>query len=320
MIPKNGQTCVSAKSSTHILTAEDTRLYLGGKPFPFQGLSFFNAIYNPTFNQSETIRSTWLGKFKGNGVNALRVWCQWDFEPPLTFADVKPDCSMYTSKGDIREKHFQKLAALLKAADRLEMVIEVTLFSREKQPPLSRDVQVRATQELAKRLLPYRNSILQIWNENSSDVALYYEAIKMVDPQRIVTNSPGISNVLGDDHQNRMLDILTPHTVRTETERFWEVAPMQIARLIERFGKAVIDDEPARSGMVEYGGIEGGTTPEQHIEQIRRVREIGGYHTYHHAMFQGGYGHPDTPPSGIPDPDFSPFHRKVFDFLRSSRV
>jgi hypothetical protein len=33
-------------------------------------------------------------------------------------------------------------------------------------------------------------------------------------------------------------------------------------------------------------------------------------------MFQYGYGHELTPPSGIPDPDFSPFHRAVFDWLR----
>jgi hypothetical protein len=33
-------------------------------------------------------------------------------------------------------------------------------------------------------------------------------------------------------------------------------------------------------------------------------------------MFQNGYGHPATPPDGIPNAEFSPFHRPVFEHLR----
>ena len=65
--------------STRVLAIEGTRLLLDGQPFLFQGLSCFNAIYNPTFNRSATDRLHWLRTFKENGVNALRVWCQWDF-------------------------------------------------------------------------------------------------------------------------------------------------------------------------------------------------------------------------------------------------
>ena len=32
-------------------------------------------------------------------------------------------------------------------------------------------------------------------------------------------------------------------------------------------------------------------------------------------MFQTGYGTPACPPSGVPDPEFSPYHRAVFEFL-----
>jgi hypothetical protein len=172
---------------------------------------------------------------------------------------------------------------------------------------------------MAERLLPYRNVILQIWNEDSTGVRDCYQAIKKVDDQRLVTNSPGFANDLGDDVQNQMLDLLTPHTVRRQAERFWQVAPRQIASLIETYQKPVIDDEPARTGIVKFGGIEGGTTPDQHIAQIVAVREVGGYHTYHHDMFQNGYGHPATPSHGIPDPDH-PFHRRVFAFLRQHRA
>ena len=45
------------------------------------------------------------------------------------------------------------------------------------------------------------------------------------------------------------------------------------------------------------------------------VWQEGGYVTYHHDMFQTGAGTPAVPPSGIPDPEFSPYHRQVFEFL-----
>ena len=303
---------------TKTLQIDGTRLLLNGQPFYFQGLSFFNAIYNPAFNRSPADRLHWLRTFKAHGVNALRVWCQWDFSPPRTFVDVSLERTMYTPEGKIRSHPFQTLGDILRAAEGLEMVIEVTLFAHEKQPNLPIPVQERAAANMARCLLPYRNLILQIWNEDSTEVRRYYEAIKAQDPDRLVTNSPGFAGVLGDKAQNALLDLLTPHTVRRGAERFWEVAPQQIASLLRRYGKPVIDDEPARTGIMQFGGIKGGTRPEQHIAQIKGVRAVGGYHTYHHDMFQNGYGHPATPPSGIPEPDFA-FHRHVFAFMRENK-
>jgi hypothetical protein len=307
---------------TKLLSIAGTRLLLDWQPFYFQGVSFFNAIYNPTFNRSAADRLAWLRKFKANGVNALRVWCQWDFSPPRTFVDTAPDHTMYTPEGEIVEASFQRLADIIQAADSLNMVIEVTAFSHEKLPHenLPVPLQTRAIKALTERLRPYRNIILQIWNEDSTAVLEHYETVKSVDEARIVTNSPGFAGNLGDEAQNRALDILTPHTVRRRAEKFWEVAPQQIALLLETYDKPVIDDEPARTGIVQFGGIEGGTQPEQHIAQIQKVRELGGYHTYHHDMFQRGYGAATTPPTGIPDPDFRPFHRQVFSYLRDHKT
>ncbi len=308
---------------TKTLTIAGTRLFYEGQPFYFQGLSFFNAIYNPTFNASADARLAWLRKFKDNGVNALRVWCQWDFSPPRTFVDVAPRHSMYTEDGDIVEAHFARLADIITAADGLDMVIEVVAFSHEKIPGeenLPIPQQEKAMAALAQRLMPYRNLILQIWNEDSTHVLRHYEIVKSVDAGRLVTNSPGFANNLGDEVQNRMMDLLTPHTVRRTDANFWEVAPQQIVGLLETYQKPVIDDEPARTGIVQFGGLRGGTKPGQHIAQIQKVREWGGYHTYHHDMFQRSYGASTTPPTGIPDPDFSPFHRAVFDYLRGHTV
>ena len=43
----------------------------------------------------------------------------------------------------------------------------------------------------------------------------------------------------GGKRQNGMLDLVTPHTVRRGVDRFWEIAPQQIASLLEQFGKPV---------------------------------------------------------------------------------
>jgi len=120
---------MTASRSTKVLSIDGTRLLLNGHPFPFQGLSFFNALYNPTFNASAEDRVKWLHVFKDNGVNALRVWCQWDFTPPRVFVDVAPEHTVYSDEGEIRDEHFRTLATLIEAADELDMVIEVTLFS-----------------------------------------------------------------------------------------------------------------------------------------------------------------------------------------------
>jgi hypothetical protein len=125
---------------------------------------------------------------------------------------------------------------------------------------------------------------------------------------------------LGDEQQNVLLDILTPHTVRTEASNFWDVAADQIKFLLDTYHKPTIDDEPARCGLVEHGGIPGGTTSSQHIQQIHNVRAVGGYHIYHHDMFQNNYGHPATPDDGIPHPTFSPFHSEVFEYLKDHKA
>jgi hypothetical protein len=306
---------------TRVVGVAGTRLTLDGRPFPLTGLSFYNALYNPTFNRDADERRRWLRVFQDYGVNTLRVWCQWDYAPPRVFVDVAPEHSMYTETGEVREPPFERLVSLIGEADRLGMVLEVTLFSHEKQPNLPVPVLERGARALAERLVPFRNVIVQLWNEDSTEWRRLFRAVREADPARLITSSPGVSNVLGDDEQNEAYDLLTPHTIRRSPDApFWEVAPAQIASLIERFGKPVVDDEPARNGPVQFGGIEGGTRPEWHVEQIGRVRAAGGYPIYHHDMFQYGYGAPTTPPSGVPEPEFSPFHRAVFDYLRATRA
>jgi hypothetical protein len=298
-----------------VLSVDGTRLCLGGTPFRFRGLSFFNALFNPVFNREDVVRRAWVTKFWDNGVTALRVWCQWDFTEPHIFADVAPEQSLFRLTGELRPQFADRLCQLAAATSDQGMALEVTLFSHERNPNLAVGSLARGATEVSHLLLPYRNVLVQIWNENNEGTERFYELVKSVDPERLVTNSPGFSDDLGDEHHNRLMDVLTPHTVRQPPAQFWVDGPRQVGELVESYGKPVVDDEPARCGLVKFGGIVGGTTPAQHVAHLRATEAAGGYYTYHHDMFQSGYGDPATPAHGIPDPDFSSFHREVFHTL-----
>jgi hypothetical protein len=48
------------QTQTHTLGIEGTSFTLSGEPFAFAGVSFFNAIYNPSFNRSSEDRLAWI--------------------------------------------------------------------------------------------------------------------------------------------------------------------------------------------------------------------------------------------------------------------
>jgi hypothetical protein len=219
---------------------------------------------------------------------------------------------LYEPEGALNRPVVERLVRLLALADELDMVIELALFTHYMVYPVrTRDEYL---ERITPELRPWRNCIFQVWNEYGDHVLRHYETIKLLDPDRLVTNSPGGAGVLGSGVENRVLDLLTPHTARRGT-KFWETAPEQVAMLLDTYDKPVIDDEPARTGIRDFGGLPE-SRPEQHLLHIDRVREVGGYHNYHHDMFQNGYGHPATPPLGIPDAEFSAFYRPIFEHLR----
>jgi hypothetical protein len=304
------------------LSVRGTRIYWDDRPFYYQGLSFFNALYNPPFNQDDETRRHWLAYYRSWGITALRVWGDW--RTTNGWIDEGPDCSLwvypgqerrnvlYEPEGALNQPAVERLKRLLTIADELKMVIELALFTHYRVYPVS--TRTGWLERIVPELTPWRNCIFQVWNEYDDHTLQHVEEIKGIDPQRLVTNSPGGAGVLGSDVENRTLDLLTPHTTRHDAD-FWEVAPAEVEQLIARYGKPAIDDEPARTGIRDFGGRPDSRT-EQHLIHIDRVRACGGYHNYHHDMFQSNYGHPATPPLGIPDAEFSDFHRPIFEHLR----
>lgn len=299
------------------ISVSGSRFLIDGKPFPFTGVSFFNAVYNPVFNKSSADRTQWLEKFRRYGINVLRVWAQWDNK--RGFVDACPECTFYYPDGRLRQNHVETLKSILKDSDAAGFAIEFVLFAHESYGENIRVApaeSVKAVTELARQLQPHRNLIFQIWNEHSDDNVLpLVKAIRAVDPKRLITSSSGFAGVLGSLQENQALDYLSPHTTRQNVPRHWESSPKEIEYLLARFRKPVVDDEPARNGTSSFGGPKVPTDPMDQILQIWQVWRMGGYVVYHHDMFQTGYGSPACPPSGIPDPEFSPYHRQVFEFL-----
>ena len=308
---------LAALAGAHELTVSGTRFLLDGQPFPYTGISFFNAIYNPAFNRGSEERTAWLRKFQRYGINVLRIWSQWDSK--RGFVNTCPECSLYFPDGRLRLENVARLKQILADADRERMAIELTLFSQESWHDgiqLSPEAADRALTALTKELAPYRNAAFQVWNEFSELVPEHVKTIKAADPKRLVTNSPGGGGtIIGEPAQQRALDYLSPHTSRQGIGKTWLVAPAEIRYLRERYGKPVVDDEPGRNGTPQFGGPKEKTYPFDHIIHIWEVWKAGGYITYHHDMFQMGAGSPSVPPSGVPDPEFSPYHRTVLEFI-----
>ena len=299
------------------LQIRGTRFYMDGKPFPYTGLSFFNAIYNPAFNQSGAARKEWFDKFRKYGINVLRIWGQWDSR--RGYVDACPDCTLYRADGSLRQEHMQQLKQILTAADREGFVIELVLFAQESWRDnirLGDKESELAGAALARELQEHRNLTFQIWNEFSHHTVPVIEAVKKADAKRIVTSSPGGAGVLvASPAETQAMDYFTPHTTRQRQGRPWEVGPAELDYLLKRYRKPVVDDEPARNGTASFGGPGEETFPSDHIIQIYKVWQTGAYITYHHDMFQTGYGTPPIPKSGVPDPEHNPYHRTVLEFI-----
>lgn len=301
------------------LTISGTRFQLEGKPFPYTGVSFFNAIYNTNFNASSEKRTAWLKKFQDYGINVLRVWCQWD--NARGFVDASPASTLYEHDGSLRAHHLTTAKEIVRDCDARGMAVELVLFAQEswrENIRLNAEAERKAVETLTRELKGFRNVTFQIWNEHDDErVIPLVRLIKSIDPKRLVSNAPGYAGDLGRDEENRVLDYLTPHTSRQNRDgRHWEMAAREIESLLKKFNKPVVDDEPARNGTSNFGGPKEQTHPSDHILGIYNVWRTGGYVTYHHDMFQTGYGTPAIPPSGVPDPEFSPYHREVFEFLK----
>ena len=207
---------------------------LDGSPFRFRGLSFFNALFNPSFNRDDQARRAWLSTFRRNGVTALHAWCQWDFQPPHLFADVGPDKASSSRAVPWPTPLPTGWWRWPMPPPSSAWCWKSPFFPRNVVPTWTADALAEGAVNVARLLVPHRNVLLQIGTSVRRRPNGFTTSIKDADAERLVTSCPGFSDDLGSERHNRLLDVLTPHTVRQPPARFWVDAPRQVGGLVAK--------------------------------------------------------------------------------------
>jgi len=134
-----------------------------------------------------TIKGLSLDRFAGVGVTALRCWCQWDFRSPFSLGDLAPENSLFDSEGGLRSRFVPLLFNLVVfnldvAMKRRGMVLELTLFSKERQSNLPLPALVKGAVALTLEMRGQDNVLVQVWNEYSLVTRRIVEAIRGCRP------------------------------------------------------------------------------------------------------------------------------------------
>src|SRR5690554_2689729 len=74
----------------------------------FTGISFSNALYNPTFNSNSRNRFQWLNKFEGYGIPVIRRWSEWN-NNDIGFIDTCDSCTVYNRDESLRPIYLNRL-------------------------------------------------------------------------------------------------------------------------------------------------------------------------------------------------------------------
>lgn len=204
------------------LGIEGTTFTLDGKPTFLLGISYYGAL-----GAKETTLLQDLETMREYGFNWFRVWATW--------TAYNHDVSAVEDDGSPREPYLSRLKRLVELANERRMVVDVTLTRgttyRDHESNLSRklpslEAHRRAVVTLAEALKPYRNVYFDIANERNvqderyvpyPELATLREAIKEVDPERLVTASHAgdltVTEVREYIHTVRV-DFLAPHRPR----------------------------------------------------------------------------------------------------------
>ena len=227
---------------------------LDGRPGFLLAASYFGALA-----ASEDFIEDDLAELKTFGFNGLRVWVRW--------AAFAHDVSAVDDDGDEREPYFGKLLWLCEFADKLSLVVDVTISRGAGPcgPGLPTDeTHLNAAAVLAESLKARRNVTFDLANErNVQDgrhvgiplVRRLRNRVKEIDPDRLVTASHA-----GDIEPDRLyeyitsarVDYLAPHRPRvagSAAETAQKVANLR--RRMARLGKVVPVhcQEPFRRGL-----------------------------------------------------------------------
>lgn len=177
------------------ITIKDGQFIQNGKPAFLLGLSYFDGL-----SASPQILNSDLRYFGERGFNALRVWANWypDFQPRTT--------GLLEQDGTVNVHMMNRLKFMIDAADKKGFVIKLT-FSRHPMEKVPFSNYKDGILSVVKAIKNSQNVLLDLQNETDhcgkqgdpdceghltlAQVHELRDAIKEVDPRRIVTASWG---------------------------------------------------------------------------------------------------------------------------------
>jgi hypothetical protein len=202
---------VSRESPAVTLGIDGNRFTLDGKPTYLLGMSY----YAGTGAEEEFLRQD-LDDLCQAGFNWIRVWATW--------GAFDRDVSAVGRDGSPKPDRLAALKRLIEEADTRGFVVDVTLSRGELLP--TQEAHIKAVDELAKDLKPYRNSYFDLANERNVHDARFVsfeqlralaDRVKAIDPSRLVTASHGgdiSEKELREYLSTAKVDFVCPHRPR----------------------------------------------------------------------------------------------------------
>lgn len=257
-IPKAAGQPVSGQSEVvgSVLGIDGSAFTIDGKKTFLLGASYYGALGTP-----DDFIARDLDDLKAFGFNWIRVWAVWDM--------FDNNVSVVDTAGNAREPYLSKLKAVVDAAGRRGMMVDVTLARMPCLP--DRDAHLRAAGTLASALKGHPNVYFDLANERDqnyagagfvsySELRRLRDRVKAVDPRRLVTASgaPTDREDLSRYLVEAGLDFISPHLARdagTE-QRTADATRRYLAWMKELDLTAPIHyQEPFRRDYLDYRGF-----------------------------------------------------------------
>jgi hypothetical protein len=239
-----------------VVGIDGTAFTLDGKKTFLLGASYYGALA-----ATDDFIAGDLDDLKALGFNWIRVWAVWDtFDSNVSAVDTA---------GNVREPYLSKLQAVIAAAAKRGMVVDVTLARMPCLP--DQEAHLRAAETLAKALQGCRNVYFDLANERDQNYAgggfvsypelrALRDRVKAADPDRMVTASgdptdrADLSRYLGEAG----LDFISPHLARdVGTEQRTADATRKYLGWMNELGRAapIHYQEPFRRDFLDYRGF-----------------------------------------------------------------
>lgn len=231
----------AANASAQRLGIDGHRFTVDGTPRFLTFISYFGAM-----GAKDLIAD--LDFLKGAGFDGIRIWPNSPDGPQLMRTD-----------GTLDPDNLSKLLAILDAANARRIVVDVT-FTAEHIAGMDASLYRRAIAAAIEPLQPFRNVLIDIENERNlygpfkrplatADVVAIREAIKAIDPARIVTASNSQDLPAADAGRftsEAGLDVTAYHDPRRPG--FYEAGQIEsLVNALAVSGKPVYFQEPVRA-------------------------------------------------------------------------